>query len=166
MEIFLKDLLAKQLELDTTINELHQVSHATTKEERFLALLVEIGELANETRCFKYWSLKPSSAREILLDEYADGLHFLLSLGIVFGFDLDTVSYEEVGTSKKEVTNQFLKVYVHINDFHQSEKQKDFILLFKAFLQLGSALSFTSEDIRHAYLQKLVINYNRQNNNY
>ena len=43
---------------------------------------MEFGEFANATRCFKYWSNKPSEAQDIVLDEYVDGLHFFLSLGI------------------------------------------------------------------------------------
>lgn len=58
MEINLAPLLLKQRELDADINSRHNVTHESTKTERFLALLVEIGELANATRAFKYWSLK------------------------------------------------------------------------------------------------------------
>ncbi len=57
------------------------------KKKKMLALLVEIGELANETRCFKYWSNKPASEREVILEEYVDGLHFILSIGIDLGID-------------------------------------------------------------------------------
>ena len=51
-----------------------------------LALLVEIGELANETRSFKFWSVKPASEKKIILEEFVDGIHFILSLGIECGF--------------------------------------------------------------------------------
>lgn len=37
-----------------------------------LALLVEVGELANATCCFKHWSVKGPESRERLLDEYSD----------------------------------------------------------------------------------------------
>ena len=80
--IDLTNLYQKQAELDARIAENHNVSYETTRERRILALLVEIGEFANATRCFKYWSNKPSEAQDIVLDEYVDGLHFFLSLGI------------------------------------------------------------------------------------
>ena len=80
--IDLTNLYQKQAELDARIAENHSVSYETTRERRILALLVEIGEFANATRCFKYWSNKPSEAQDIVLDEYVDGLHFFLSLGI------------------------------------------------------------------------------------
>ena len=80
--IDLTSLYQKQAELDARIAENHNVSYETTRERRILALLVEIGEFANATRCFKYWSNKPSESQDIVLDEYVDGLHFFLSLGI------------------------------------------------------------------------------------
>ena len=81
--INLKDLFTEQAKLDGHIQTQHQVTYATTREKRILALLVEIGEMINETKTFKFWSKKPSAEKPIILDEYADGLHFLLSLAIV-----------------------------------------------------------------------------------
>ncbi len=48
--------------------------------KRDLALTIELAELANETRCFKYWSSKGPSEREVILEEFVDSIHFLLSL--------------------------------------------------------------------------------------
>ena len=50
--IDLSNLYNKQAELDKRIAENHHVSYETTRERRILALLVEIGEFANATRCF------------------------------------------------------------------------------------------------------------------
>ena len=71
--------------MDQDIASRHKVSYESTFAERVLALLVELGEFANETRCFKYWSEKPPSPKERILDEYADALHFFLSLGVMLG---------------------------------------------------------------------------------
>jgi len=54
--------------------------------DRIIALFTEVGEFANATRCFKYWSNKPQESRERLLDEYADILHFVLSIGNTMEF--------------------------------------------------------------------------------
>ncbi|HOH68301.1 MAG TPA: dUTP diphosphatase, partial [Bacilli bacterium] len=71
--IELKELYRLQGELDARIASNHKTSYEKTTDDRLMALIVEIGELANETRCFKYWSNKGPSPREVLLDEYADG---------------------------------------------------------------------------------------------
>ena len=72
-------------------------------KRKMLALLVEIGELANETRCFKYWSNKPASEREVILEEYVDGLHFILSIGIDLGIDKNFLFYKCAQTNKTQV---------------------------------------------------------------
>ncbi len=77
MKIDFIELFKMQKELDLVIQEKHDVSFENTMTRRSLALFVEIGELANATRCFKYWSYKPSESKERVMDEYADGLHFL-----------------------------------------------------------------------------------------
>lgn len=166
MEINLAPLLAQQALLDARINNEHQVTHESTKDERFLALLVEIGELANATRVFKYWSLKPGEERVRLLDEYADGLHFFLSLALVYKIDLEVINYEEADTTKKVVISQFKNVYLKINKLMNYEDKRSYLIALASFLTLGSALAFSSEDIIKAYNDKLVVNYKRQDTKY
>ncbi len=166
MDVNLAPLLQEQAKLDARINTEHQVTHHSTKTERFLALLVEIGELANATRAFKYWSLKPSEERAILLDEYADGLHFFLSLALVFNIDVTSVSYPASGTSKSDVVTLFANVYTTIVHFMKEETSESYFSALTTFLTLGSALQFSSDDITAAYRAKLVVNYERQNTKY
>lgn len=54
--------------------------------DRILALFTEVGEFANTTRCFKYWSVKGMDSREKMLNEYVDILHFYLSIGNTMRF--------------------------------------------------------------------------------
>ncbi len=166
MEINLAPLLNEQAKLDERINREHGVTHQSTKTERFLALLVEIGELANATRAFKYWSLKKSEDRPILLDEYADGLHFFLSLALVFGFEVNVVKYEASPANKERIVALFKKVYSDIATFMEKETKTSYFKALETFLTLGSALAFTSEHISDAYHAKLVVNYTRQNTKY
>lgn len=89
--INLNELVELQKELDDHIlrNLLGQSDEATHKQfltERLLALQVEVSELANATRSFKYWSTKASEPKERLLDEFADCMHFLISVGHTLGF--------------------------------------------------------------------------------
>ncbi len=166
MEINLAPLLAKQAQLDARINSEHHVTHVSTKDERFLALLVEIGELANATRVFKYWSLKPAEERTRLLDEYADGLHFFLSLALVFKLEVGEVNYPISGESKQEIIALFKSVYLTINELMLNEDKEHYFNALTTFLSLGSALSFTTQDIVNAYQDKLVVNYKRQDTKY
>ena len=72
MNINLTNCLVKQAELDERIMDMHHQTRESTQRKRVLALLVEIAELANETRSFKYWSLKGASEKEVLIEEYVD----------------------------------------------------------------------------------------------
>ena len=120
MSIDLTNLYQKQAELDQTIAINHQVTYQTTRPRRTLALLVEIGEFANATRCFKYWSNKPSEAQDIVLDEYVDGLHFFLSLGIDIG-----VKKKEYNHTKHadNLTEQVLQVYELVANFYKKQDE-------------------------------------------
>lgn len=62
------------------------ISHDNLLQERIMALMVEVSEFANATRCFKYWSTKDKESKERLLDEMADIMHFIPSLWRSCGF--------------------------------------------------------------------------------
>ena len=161
--IDLTNLYQKQAEWDARIAENHNVSYETTRERRILALLVEIGEFANATRCFKYWSNKPSEAQDIVLDEYVDGLHFFLSLGI----DIN-VSKREYNHTKhaSDLTEQILEVYRLASIFLKKQDEKSYIKAFQAFINITPLLRVRWSTIEKAYYKKLGENYSRQDNNY
>jgi dimeric dUTPase (all-alpha-NTP-PPase superfamily) len=54
MKIDLIDILEAQKILDAEIQKKHNVNYKSEFEELKLALFVELGELANEVRCFKF----------------------------------------------------------------------------------------------------------------
>lgn len=157
----------KLFELQKRLNERivreHHLEERFLFEERILALLVELGELANETRCFKYWSLKPPSKREIILEEYVDGLHFILSVGLDLGID----SYNgSVHYSNERLVQQFLSIYEIIQKLRLSKETAHFEQLFSEYLGLGKLLGFSSEEIVDAYYRKNEINHIRQDKGY
>ncbi len=159
----IKDLFIAQRGLDETIHKNHGVSYETTRSRRTLALLVEIGELANTTRCFKYWSNKGSDPKEVVLDEYADGLHFFLSLGIC----INTKKEEyEITKPDNDLTTQFLKIYEEISIFNNDPSEENYERAFSSFFNLLPLLFYTWDDLKGAYYKKLGTNYVRQETNY
>ncbi len=163
MKMDLTELFKKQAELDATIAQNHGVSYANTRSRRIMALIVEIGELANATRCFKYWSNKGAEPKEIVLDEYADGLHFFLSLGV----DIKTskTSYNRT-KHLSNLTDQFHEIYHRIDIFNKKQDDKTYIKAFQAFLNLLPLLGYRWKDLEKAYYKKLGVNYVRQETNY
>ena len=75
----IQQLFMMQKELDDFIEQTQNIQQDVF-QEKGLALMVELAELANETRCFKFWSTKGPSAREVILEEYVDSIHFILRL--------------------------------------------------------------------------------------
>jgi len=159
-----KELYLLQKELDHEIHQFHHVDYSNTMSKRALALLVEIGEFANETRCFKYWSLKPSSEREVVLEEYIDGIHFILSLGIAIGIDINSNFATDI--SNLELVDAFLDSYEAAIKFTKNYDSNDYINLFKSYLSLGEKFGFSYDDIHRIYLKKNAINHQRQNSHY
>ena len=158
-------LFTKQYQLDQYIIQNHQLENEDLFEERFLALLVELGELANETRCFKYWSEKAPSPNSVILEEYVDNIHFLLSLGLEKGFQ-----YSEIDTpivvDDVTATEQFNHVFQKGLAFYTKPTELAYIALFQAYLQLASILGFSVADIFEAYDEKNEVNYERQDQGY
>ncbi|HEY2421874.1 MAG TPA: dUTP diphosphatase [Neobacillus sp.] len=161
----LKKLFKMQQALDAHIEEKHQLQEEDLFNRKILALLVEIGELANEARSFKFWSVKPSSAKEVILEEFVDGIHFMLSVGIECGFH-ETPFELNKKPSSLNVTNQFLSIYELITIFQKSKGLQDYLAMFEAYSQLAELLGISNEEMVQAYIQKNDVNYQRQRQNY
>ncbi|MFD1414072.1 dUTP diphosphatase [Oceanobacillus jeddahense] len=157
-------LFEMQKELDTYIENNHDLSNVNLFQEKHLALLVELGELANETRCFKFWSTKPRNSQQIILEEYVDVLHFLMSIGIEKGY----IYQEEKGEKTEPLTESecFYQVYAKAIAYREDPVNENYQQLFKWSLQLGNQLGFTDKDIQQAYLEKNQVNYQRQDQGY
>ncbi len=162
-EIDVSELFPLQKGLDEEIHHLHNESYESTYSKRVLALLVELGEFANETRTFKFWSLKGPSSKEVILDEWADALHFFLSIGIYLGVK----EIKTAGVPKKDnIVDQLLLIYKEVAAFHSVKDVSLYTEAFKDFLDLLTLLGYNEQDALEAYKKKLAVNYKRQENHY
>ena len=162
----LYEISVKQKELDDRIWELHQESSDSTCRKRILALLVELGELANETRCFKFWSNKASSERDVILDEYVDGIHFIVSLGNDLAIDFKSIEYRDTRTIARDLYEEFLCVYQDATDLLADFSETTYLKFLETYMNLGIALGFTFDDVVRGYLKKNAVNHERQSSNY
>lgn len=154
-----------QKQLDQYIEAENHLENEDLFERKVLALLVEIGELANETRCFKFWSKKPASERSIILEEFVDGVHFILSIGIELGYENRKISIPSEMTTDS-LNSMFLHVYDFVSKLKITKSEADYSTLLQQFFQLGINLGFTIEEVQQAYLAKNEINYERQKQGY
>ncbi|MCK0471369.1 dUTP diphosphatase [Halalkalibacter sp. APA_J-10(15)] len=161
----IETLFTIQKKLNDRIMAEHQLVENDLFQEQLLAFVVEIGELANETRCFKYWSRKGASEQKVILEEYVDGVHFLLTIGLALGYT-DIKVNDAAPSSQGSLTEQFLTV---MKLTHQLEGVRDintYNELFQAYVALGVTLGFTMADIEQAYLEKNKVNHQRQDEGY
>ncbi len=159
----LNKLFQLQHNLDERIIAEHDLYNESLFSKKVLALQVEISELANETRCFKFWSTKGPSDKNTILEEYVDCLHFILSLGLEKNYvNLEPIMLDH----NNDLTETFLNIYIDINDFVVCSSKDNYKTLFEDFLSLGRNLGFTSEEVENAYFEKNNINHQRQDTGY
>ena len=156
-------LFTMQAALDHYIEENNDLENTDVFEAKYLALLVELGELANETRCFKFWSKKSGNDAAVILEEFVDNLHFILSLGIEKGYRFNGSVLQDITVTQ---TEQFANTFAACVHFKQEPTKHNYEQLFIHYLQLGSLLGFNEAEIQEAYFKKNKINYERQNQGY
>lgn len=185
-------LLLKQSNLDATIIEnmnLQELRHDFLMNNRVLALIVELGEFANEVRSFKHWSNKLPSAKEVRLEEYVDCLHFLLSITnnisrcevailnrtVNAYYDnerLDKLTWAHglppeqlINTTLIALTSMITEMYYNINEDIETTNSI-LIDIWDLFIFLGRISGFTLDEIEDAYYTKNKVNYKRQESGY
>ena len=159
----LQKLFEMQKELDAFIEKTQKIDHDVFKEKG-LALMVELAELANETRCFKFWSTKGPSERDVILEEYVDSIHFILSLGLLKGF----TSIEEwpVVEEIRDLTEIFLMTQNAILMFINNPTKEGYLAIWQYYGVIAYNLGFSFNDVVRAYLEKNEENYKRQRSGY
>lgn len=154
-------LSVQQAELDNFIATTQDLRIADHTDEQLLALIVELAEVANEDKSFKYWKVQKVVNGDALLEEVVDVLHFILSRGNVLsetgnGADtLDSVS----ACMRENVTIQILEL---IDIARHGTYQE----LVEHFIGLTQMLGYTWNDIEAAYDVKHTKNKARQVNGY
>ncbi|MCT2535059.1 dUTP diphosphatase [Aquibacillus koreensis] len=158
-------LFSMQKKLDAYIQSNHHLQTSELFDKKILALLVEVGELANETRCFKFWSKKPPSDQQVILEEYVDGIHFILSLGIDKGYS-NYNGENKTELVQKDITLTFHHVYEKIIAFKNEPSKACYTQLFDTYIRLGELLGFSEQSMSEAYLEKNKVNFERQDQGY
>lgn len=95
----LKELQDKQKELDEFIVKSKKLTDTDSKKSFVrtkIALLVEIGELANELKTFKHWKSQKDINWEKVKEELIDCLHFYLSWANSFEIDFSDYKFQKL----------------------------------------------------------------------
>lgn len=78
----LQEIWNRQYDFDCLAMGNAGVTRKETLANRQVALMTELGELFNEMQNFKYWKKNKDIKAENIKEEFADVLHFVMSLAI------------------------------------------------------------------------------------
>lgn len=164
VQISLIDLKRMQDEYELAVYKKYGIDTYPASETK-LALLVELGELANEVKSFKYWKNPDNCTidNDKLREEFADCLHFALSVEDITDIAAMSVSDEKfvsiIDDPESDVTinDLFNTTFFNVTTNNQ-------ILL--SVIYLGMSLGLTMNDIVKEYVKKNKINYERLESNY
>ena len=158
----LREIWEMQEKLDFAILTSRNTNYDKTFKERTLAFLVEVAEFANESRYFKYWSNKPASDRSILLEEYVDGIHFIIAQGIYF----NTNKIYQVQPSTVGIVELTINVMKDAAKLLEKPNKEQVEKILNTYLQIAIHHKFSEKDILEHYIKKNKINYQRIKDNY
>ncbi len=155
--------MKKNKKLDELFNEKYPQSREDIFKKNVLELMVEIGELANDTGCFKYWSCKGSKEKDSVLEEFADCILMILMFSNYLDISLDE---EFIKPSSKDIIDQFIYLYDLCSKIENNYNKEYIKNIFVNFIYLGKLLGFSDEDIVNGCLKKINKNINRLANNF
>ena len=118
------------------------------------AYRVELGELLQEWKQFKFWKInKGEIDREKMLEEWADCMHFALSLdNNIYKCE----SYADDDFRRAVEDEKILDIYKVINDCFSAN-----MFTLSCVIALGLKLGYTLEELEQAYWRKNKINWER-----
>ena len=143
------DVYEANKELDKMFDNEFKDSEMIKKNK--LELLVEIGELANETRYFKYWSNKEVNL-DLVKEEYADCLIMILYFFNILNINLDEDFIEIEEYDKVDI---FARLYKLASEFYYDNNKELIKEVFVTLINLGYLIGFTNEDIIKTSLSKI-----------
>lgn len=166
----INELMKMQRELDARICNKFALSKNILFGNTKMACMVEIGEFANEIEFFKHW--KQHKRCDIIKqkDEFADVMHFILSLmnqsGEEIKEDLTLDKIVLVIESRLNDDNRLEVVRSNFESLINSVVGGEYFLGLVALVNIGVGMGWSCDDMIAEYVKKNEINHKRQDANY
>ena len=159
----IKDIYKETKHLDELFALQYDIRSQEIIKKYKLELLVEFGELANETRCFKFWATRQTGDKEKVLEEYIDCLFMIL-----YFCNITNVSLEEEFPviEEKDIITTFLTLYEYGSDLSKNLERETIKKLLVEILYLASLLDFTLDDLVRETKKKSLIIQERLESDY
>lgn len=131
------------------------------QEKNCLSLLTEIGELANETKVFKYWSIKEMDLEDTL-EEFADILIMTLTFSNYLNVDIEEIDV----ITDDSPTKVFLELYEVASKFNKNYNETTIKEIYYLIFKLSTSLKLDKNDIILAAKKKIDKIYRRLESDY
>lgn len=135
----------KQIAIDKNLNQ-YKLS-----ARKHLELHIKLSSLADETKCYKYWLDDNSEIdKEIIFKKYLD----FLSQVLVIGLDSNYANITEIKVLPNDycLSDQFLNLYIDINDLIISPSEDHYLTLLEDFISLGVTLGYSENKIIDSFI--------------
>lgn len=154
-------IIEKQIILDEAIKKAHSIN-VDNYDKMLIALYTEIGEFANEVQSFKYWKKTKQIDRLKMLEEFADGLHFLISFAIKYNVS----KIIEPLVLSNDINLQILAMFQATSKLVKKINKRNIEKAIAIYIGIARLLSISDEEINEAYFLKNIINFERIKSNY
>ncbi len=157
----------ENIRLDQIFIEKYQ-SDSNLFEKNCIELLVELGEFVNETKAFKYWSVKNPDKTK-MLEEYADVITMILTFYRIKNMKIADSRLSLFNDEMLKIVNVlriiniiYQKVSLLMDNFNEDLIRE----IFDYTLFLGELLGFKEQEVLDAISKKQKIIDKRLNSNY
>ena len=153
------DIYNRNKKLDDIFMNKYMSTEDKYYEKNCLELIVELCELANESKCFKYWTVK-NSGKELVLEEFADSL--LMVLYMFNTYNVVSVSTVDVDISD-DILEEFNVIIRMCTNLMNRDNITDMFLkeIFTRLIHIGKLLGLNDNEIVDACYKKIIKNEER-----
>ena len=101
----LREIYERNKDLDHIFMAKYEKNEPMYFEKNCIDFLVEFGEFVNETKCFKYWSIKEPKMDDVY-EEFADCITMILTMYYVLNLEIERIlRYCEIDSDKRVQLN-------------------------------------------------------------
>ena len=133
-------------ELQTTKNEVLSVQRLNQK---ILAFLHDLGQVAEDSRCYLFWEKDEPIDHQQLLEDYLEGLTMLMSIG--YELRIDSIKNHSEIPSPTDIYSLFFKIYHSILKVQSHYSSEDYQNTIDDYFTLGFQLNIQIEEILNSY---------------
>lgn len=142
----IKALFEAQKEKNKKIIIDNSLSEYKIWARRHLELHTKISYLADETQCYKYWiSENDELNKSVIFEKYLSCFSLIISFGIDRKYD--DIEVIKAKPNDYCLSDQFLNLFIDLNDLIISPSQDHYITLMEDFLSLGITLGYSESNI-------------------